>query len=283
MSLVIDGELGDFLRARRDSMRPEDVGLPRGDRRRAPGLRRSEVATLAGISVEYLTRLEQGRDHHPSTQIVAAIADALRLDADDRLHLHELVALSQGTELVCGDGCPEQPGVPAGLVAMLDQLGATPAVLVGRRTELLAWTDTFDCLARPLGMLEGSPPILLRYAFTDPRAREAVSDWSAFADALVAWLHRQSSPTTADFVAELCATAGKAFTTRWNRRPTGPLDLGIRAVVHPEAGLVRLSPEVLSAADGQSLVVLLPADTAAEAAFDLLAGRRPRTLREVAT
>src|SRR5690625_2543805 len=93
--VMMGDELGSFLRARREMVRPEDVGLPRGERRRTPGLRRSEVAILAGISVEYLTRLEQGRDRHPSTQVVAAVAGALRLDRSDRRHLHELVALSQ--------------------------------------------------------------------------------------------------------------------------------------------------------------------------------------------
>src|SRR5699024_7905064 len=128
--VMVRGDLGSFLRARREAVRPEDVGYPRGQRRRTPGLRRAEVATLAGISVEYLTRLEQSRDRHPSTQVVAAIAEALRLGRDDRAHLHHLVALSQGTELVCGDGCPGQQAPPPELVTLLDRLEPTPAVLV---------------------------------------------------------------------------------------------------------------------------------------------------------
>src|SRR5699024_10559843 len=139
--VMMGDELGSFLRARREMVRPEDVGLPRGERRRTPGLRRSEVAILAGISVEYLTRLEQGRDRHPSTQVVAAVAGALRLDRSDRRHLHELVALSQGTDLLCGTSCPGQDPVPDGLLSLLDRLEPTPAALVGRRTELAAWND----------------------------------------------------------------------------------------------------------------------------------------------
>ncbi|KAA1426725.1 helix-turn-helix domain-containing protein [Nocardioides antri] len=278
---MIEGELGSFLRARREAVQPEDVGLPRGERRRTPGLRRSELATLAGISVEYLTRLEQGRDRRPSTQVVAAVADALRLDAGDRLHLHQLVALSQGTELVCGEGCPGERDVPPGLLSVLDRLEPTPAVVVGRRTELVAWTDAFDRLVRPLGMLEGEQPDLLRYAFTDERARSAVDNWSVLADALVTWLHLQSGADTGAVVADLSASLGEEFSSRWESRPTGTPDLGLRAVAHPEVGLVRIAPQVLLAGGGLTLVVLLPEDAAAQAALDRLVGMRPGGLRQV--
>lgn len=280
---MIEGELGSFLRARREAVQPEDVGLPRGERRRTPGLRRAELATLAGISVEYLTRLEQGRDRRPSTQVVAAVADALRLDPDDRLHLHHLVALSQGTELVCARGCPVQEEVPAGLVTLLDRLEPTPAVVVRRHTELAAWTDAFDRLARPLGMLDGDPPQLLHYAFADRRARDVVADWEAFADALVRWVHLQGGPDTAEMVDALSAALGAEFSRRYDARPTGEPDLGLAAVVHPEVGLVRLSSEVLLARDGLTVVVLLPADGAAQAALDRLSGRVPGALRRVSS
>lgn len=280
---VIEGELGSFLRTRREAVRPEDVGLPRGERRRTPGLRRAEVATLAGISVEYLTRLEQGRDRHPSTQVVAAVADALRLDVDDRRHLHDLVAISQGTELVCRAGCPEEIDVPPGLVALLDRLEPTPAAVVGRRAELLAWTETFERLARPLGMLDGEPPDLLRYVFTDDRARDALGDWSAFADTQVAWLHQHGNgPDVGGLVDELTDAAGSEFADRWARRPTGRSPYGPWEVRQPEVGPVRLDPQVLAADDALWVVAHLPADGAAEAAIDRLAGRRPGALRQVA-
>lgn len=279
--LVINGELGAFLRARRESVRPEDVGLPRGERRRTPGLRRSEVATLAGISVEYLTRLEQGRDRHPSTQVVAAVADALRLDPSDRQHLHELVALSQGTELVCRDHCPGEGPPPTGLMTLLDRLEPTPASLVNRRTDLVAWNDAFDALTRPLGMLDGEPPNVARFALTDSRASDAVADWEILADAVVSWLHLNARPDTVDIVDELSGVVGDEFTARWERRPTGTPDLGLRAMVHPEVGLIRMEHHVLGAGDGLSLVAQLPADDAAEEALNRLSGRRPGALRQV--
>ena len=278
---MIDGELGEFLRARREAVQPEDVGLPRSERRRTPGLRRSELSTLAGISVEYLTRLEQGRDRRPSTQVVAAIADALRLDSGDRVHLHHLVALSQGTELLCDTGCPDPRAAPPGLLAVLDRLEPAPAVLVGRRTELVAWTGAFDRLVRPLGMLDGEPPELLRYALTDRRSRNAVADREAMADALVTWLHLHSGPDTGEVAAELARAVGYEFVTRWERRPTGAPELGLGALVHPEVGLVRTTSQVLLAGNGLALVVLLPEDAVASAALDRIEGARPGVLRRV--
>ena len=94
IAVVMDGELGRFLRSRRESVAPADVGLPNGPRRRTPGLRRAELATLAGISVDYLVRLEQSRDTHPSAQVLAALAGALQLDEDDLAHLRKLAAVS---------------------------------------------------------------------------------------------------------------------------------------------------------------------------------------------
>jgi transcriptional regulator with XRE-family HTH domain len=95
----MDGELGAFLRSRREAVNPADVGLPVGPRRRTPGLRRAELATLAGVSIDYLIRLEQGRDTHPSAQVLAALGEALRLGEDDLEHLRVLAVISHGTDL----------------------------------------------------------------------------------------------------------------------------------------------------------------------------------------
>ena len=94
--VVSDNELGVYLRTRREAVTPAEVGLPGGGRRRTPGLRRAELATLAGVSVEYLVRLEQGRDRHPSAHVLAALADVLGLSADERLHLHLLAKATGG-------------------------------------------------------------------------------------------------------------------------------------------------------------------------------------------
>ena len=102
-----ENELGAFLRARREAVTPTEVGLPSGPRRRTPGLRRSEVATLAGISVEYLTRLEQGRDRNPSPSVLGSLADTLRLTVEERVHLRRLEKASNGADNVSGGQAPE--------------------------------------------------------------------------------------------------------------------------------------------------------------------------------
>lgn len=127
-------KLGDYLRARREQVRPEDVGLPAGERRRVPGLRREEVALLAGISAEYYLRLEQGRDRHPSDQVLDSIAGALRLETDARVYMHAL-AHSPRTA-TRRTSRPER--VSASIQNMIDGWPTTPALVHGRYMTTLA-------------------------------------------------------------------------------------------------------------------------------------------------
>src|SRR5688500_5451696 len=129
--MVSDNELGKFLRLRREAVTPAQVGLPAGPRRRAPGLRRSEVAALADVSVEYVTRLEQGRDRRPSAQVIAALAEALRLSGSERLHLYQLTKASDNG-FSCRAGAGPARTVRPTVQALLDRLGATPGVLVNQ-------------------------------------------------------------------------------------------------------------------------------------------------------
>lgn len=168
MARMMENELGDFLRSRREAVRPADVGLPAGFRRQTPGLRRAELATLAGISVEYLIRLEQGRDTRPSTQVLAALAQALRLTAADRDHLQQLATISQGTELCAHARQAAARTVRSTVHAILDRLDPAPAVVVNHLTDMLAWNDAYDRLARPFGLLDLTPPNLLSFLLTDP-------------------------------------------------------------------------------------------------------------------
>jgi transcriptional regulator with XRE-family HTH domain len=280
---VIDGELGAFLRSRREATRPSDVGLPDGGRRRTPGLRRAELATLAGVSVDYLIRLEQGRDRHPSPQILIALADALHLSGTDRNHLHELATAGQGIGLTRTRRPRTAAAVRPAIAAMLDALDPHPGYVVNHRGDLLAWNECFDRLARPLGMLDGAPPNLARYVLTDERARTALLDWAAVADEQVAMLHarRGGDCGIEGFAADLRAAAGAEFAQRWERRAvpdTHPRTLG---VVHPAVGTLRLGPEPLKLADRdqQWLTVLVPADeVSAEGLARLGAGPALRSL-----
>jgi transcriptional regulator with XRE-family HTH domain len=144
--------LGDFLRARRDAIRPETVGLPAGVRRRVPGLRRSELSTLAGISVEYLVRIEQGRDRNPSVSIINALADALGLDPADRWHLRHLAKLG-ATSCVAVLAEPRLDVRPT-VRLLLGELEPGVALVTNRLGDVLAYTSGFDWLTRPSGLLD---------------------------------------------------------------------------------------------------------------------------------
>jgi transcriptional regulator with XRE-family HTH domain len=277
-------ELGPFLRSRREAVLPADVGLPTGTRRRTPGLRRAELATLAGISVDYLVRLEQGRDRHPSAQVLAALADALGLGESDRDFLRRFSIVTNGREL-----CPNVP-VPATTVRpniqrTLDRLAPSPAYVLNRLSDVLAWNAAFDRFARPLGMLDADRPNLARFTFTDRGASTAFPDWGAVADEQVATLRAETwteDPFAAALLDELTA-AGRDFTDRWTAQPTVRKPSSPMLVAHPEVGELRVAFETmrLSDEDGQRLVVYLPADDATERALDQLAGRFPGALRSV--
>jgi len=281
---VIDGELGAFLRSRREAMSPADAGLPQRTRRRTPGLRRAELATLAGVSVDYLIRLEQGRDTHPSAQVLASLAEVLRLDDDDLDYLRHLSAISNGTEL-----CPQARAttrvVRPTIRAMLDQLEPAPAYVLNHLGDLLAWTEGYERLARPLGIFDTDEPNLLWFTFSDQRARAAYADWDDVADEQVADLHAEHWADTEAraFADRLAGTAGAAFTDRWARVAAARKPTGVRGWQHPEVGLLRLAFETLElpGVDRQRLVVHLAADAATATGLDRLVGREPGALRSV--
>jgi transcriptional regulator with XRE-family HTH domain len=258
--------LGDFLRSRRDSTGPDAVGLPVGTRRRAPGLRRTELASLAGISVEYLVRIEQGRDRNPSPAVVNALADALDLDPAEREHLRHLTKITGGTCV----GARTQPGreVRPNTQRLLEGFEPGIAVITNRLGDLLTYTRGFEAIARLAGLLDGEQPSLTRFVFTDPRARDVFPDWERVADDQVFAL--SCSPVddeSAALRADLAAHAREEFVGRLNQHQL-PTQGTLRWVV-PSIGELRWDREVLELppADAQQLTVLLPADRATEQAL----------------
>ncbi|WP_328527263.1 helix-turn-helix transcriptional regulator [Nocardioides sp. NBC_00368] len=273
------GALGSFIRDRRDQTTPESVGLPVGVRRRAPGLRRSELATLAWISVEYLVRIEQGRDRHPSPQVLRAIGDALRLDAAAHEHLRTLAMASSGQ---CLGPYSTGRDVRPGARAVVEQFEPGLAVLTNRLGDLLAHTSGFDALARTLGLLDQAEPNLTTYVFLDPRAREAFPDWDRVADDRVTNLYRgPTAGASRRLIDAMSEHAGPEFTGRLNRheQPHG----GVWRWRHPEAGELRLDVEELElpAADNQQILVMMPADDATAESLDTMRRRRSGALRAV--
>jgi hypothetical protein len=218
--------------------------------------------------VEYLVRIEQGRDRHPSAAVINALADALRLDAAEREHLRHAAKCSSGT---CGVAAPHRLDVRPTVRALLAQLEPGIAFVTNRLGDVLAYTSGFDLLARPAGLLDSPSPSLTRFVFTDERARHVFPDWDQVADERAFSLSIGApSPRSEQLVAELTTLAGAAFTDRVHR---GRLPLpGRQAWRHPAAGDLLFDRELLDlpAADAQQLVVLLPANDSTIAALNKL-------------
>ncbi|MEJ3653485.1 helix-turn-helix domain-containing protein [Actinomycetes bacterium KLBMP 9759] len=239
-----DNPLGEFLRARREAVSPTDAGLPTGPRRRTPGLRREELAGLAGVSVEYLTRLERGRDRRPSPEVLAAIARALRLDGDEHVHLLRLVKTAGGRSCAAA---AERPPVRPTVRLLLDRLDPAPAVLIDMSGEVLACTGAFRKLAGPAGVLDAAS--IPRFVFTDPRARTTFPEWAAIADEWAARLRSAADltdPFAADVAAELALTPGSDFAERYAAATRVPRWTGAERWMHPDRGELHLEYEALA-------------------------------------
>ena len=263
--------LAEFLRARREQLSPADVGLRSSARRRTPGLRREEVATLAGVSIDYLVRLEQGRDTNPSPSVISALAGALRLSEQERRHLALLAAHSSNADL-CPGGHGADPAVPATVVTMLEHLDPTPAFVSGPYGDVLAWNPAWERVAAPMGFLDGERPNLVRFAFLDPSASDVHVDWQRAADEQVATLRAASMPFRDDdryvaLFAELHAVP--EFERRWAAHKLATQRRSNFQVRHPDHGILTIDAEVLLLPDdfGQRLIVWLAADEATAAAF----------------
>lgn len=264
--------VAEFLRARRDQLQPADVGLPDNGRRRTPGLRREEVATLAGVSIDYLVRLEQGRDTRPSPSVIAALADALRLDDGQRRELYTLAMVSQTSEL-CPSARPLARAVAPSVTALLEGLGTTPAFVAGPANDVLAWNDAWGQLVRPLGILDGAVPNVARHVFLHPDARTVYADWVAAADEQVSRLRAATvrwgdDHDLAKLMDEL--RTSPAFNERWSIFGATEKRRGTTRIVHPDIGQLRLNYEVLLLADDVDelrLITWLPADDSTAAAL----------------
>jgi transcriptional regulator with XRE-family HTH domain len=228
-------ELAAFLRSRRERITPEQVGLPIAGRRRTPGLRREEVAQLAGVGVTWYTWLEQGRDIRASEQVLAAVAGTLRLDRHERGHLFTLAGVAEPpAELECR-------AVPDGVVAMMEQLNPFPAAVYNVRTDVLAHNRAyqwlFDIESVPLADRNAT---LLRY--TNPEWQERLPDWSdgmaRSAGALrAAMAEHVDDPGLKELVARLRRESPE-FDREWDQHEVRPLASLTKRVRHPQAGLL---------------------------------------------
>jgi transcriptional regulator with XRE-family HTH domain len=242
--------IGEYLRARRELIRPEDVGLCDNGHRRVPGLRRDELAMLAGISTEYYTRLEQGRDRRPSSQVLDALARALSLDEDATTHLHAL-------------GTPEAPRrrperVRQGMQTLLDAWHNTPAYVQGPFQDVLA----ANRLAVAVSPIFTPGNNILRSVLLDPAVQESLPGWQNRIGGLVAALRAMAGadvndPRLTDLVGEL-SVKSDLFRRLWSRHDAKPHPGGgVHRLHHPIVGdfELRYHKFAVTGAEGQLLVV----------------------------
>lgn len=252
-------ELADFLRTRRAALKPQDVGLPSGGRRRTPGLRREEVAQLAGMGATWYTWLEQGRDVRASLDVLESLARALRLDQAERNHL---ILLGRG-EAAPPCKSPAERVSPT-LRRLIENLGPNPAYVLGRRWDYLAWNDAAVAL---LGDLAAIPRAARNHAwqtFTDPVRREMFTDWERSSRILVAKFRSDSArhigdPEFESLIAALRKSSPE-FSRAWDRHEVSQSGDCRKDLLHPVAGMLSFSHAVFHPAEKleQRLVLYSP-------------------------
>jgi transcriptional regulator with XRE-family HTH domain len=229
------GELADFLRKRRASLKPEDVGLPNGGRRRTPGLRREEVALLAGVGATWYTWLEQGRDIRASLDVLEALSRALRLTPAERTHL---MLLGRGEEPPLSRQPAERAS--ATLRRLIDNLGPNPAFILGRRWDYLAWNRAAAALFGDLGSVPRAVRNHIWLTFMDPARRELLTDWERSYPRLVAKFRADSARHLGDpdfeELIQALRQSSPEFCKAWKRHEVARDGGGRKELRHPEVG-----------------------------------------------
>jgi transcriptional regulator with XRE-family HTH domain len=260
--------LGEFLRSRRERRRPEEVGFPVAGRRRTPGLRREEVAMLAGVSVTWYTWLEQGRDVRGSRQVLGSLVRVLGLDAVETAHVFELA----GELPPRGNGAPPAE-VPLHCQAMLDRLDPNPAFLIDRRFDVVAWNRGAEILYPDLPHVEPTRRNILRLTFTSQEVRAMSEDWEADAAQTVAFFRARLGQDVADpeialLINELHAESDD-FTRLWHRKDLAALASHTRAIHHPKLGRVTFELTKLRTLDDEQTLIAWLAPEGSELASQL--------------
>ncbi|MFF4425526.1 helix-turn-helix domain-containing protein [Streptomyces sp. NPDC001549] len=283
--------LGEFLQTRRSQLQPEDLGIPGyGERRRVPGLRREELASLAGVSVSYYTRLEQGQSLNASPQVLDAIARALRLEEAERLHLHNL-ARSSATGSGRGRR-PAQERVTEATGQLLEALVHVPAIVSGRRSDVLAWNRLGHALFA--GHLDpdapdrpAERPNMARMVFLDAHTRDLYADWPAKARAVVGNLRlvagRHPDDTALHALVGELSSKSPDFASMWADHRVTACAVATYEMRHPLVGPLTVTQQTLSQGPGQEqgqgqniVVATTGADSPARTTLALLAQVSPQ-------
>lgn len=265
--MTTDDPLASILRVWRERLSPQDAGITTAGRRRAPGLRREELAFLAGISVDYVVRLEQGRSTAPSAQVCAALTRALRLSDAEQAHLLRLAGHAEASGRV-------RQFVPASLRRLLERLDDHPVAIYDALWSLLSWNLAYAALLGTPGESEHERNALLRH-FAGGRTRVAFTDeeLDAFESSLVADLRATAArypddPRVGALVAELTDT-GQAFRARWKAHEIADHHAAIKTVDHPQVGRLQVSCDTLASSPGDLRVLVYTAEPGSEDASKL--------------
>jgi transcriptional regulator with XRE-family HTH domain len=271
-------ELADFLRSRRERATPEQVGIIPGSRRRTPGLRREEVAGLAGVGVTWYTWLEQGRDINVSDQVLDAVARTLHLDRYEREHLFTLAG--SATAQVAR----ECDNVAPGTLLVLDRLGNYPAMVINGRYDVLAYNRAFEALIGDLGSLSFDERNILWLVFTSTALRELLVDWEQVARTCVARYRARMATHASErpwrFLVKRLAGASDDFARIWNEHEVTGTDTTLKRFAHPELGLVTYHAAAYSCQErlGHRLIAYTPADEVTMRRTEALMNLAPRPL-----
>ena len=253
-------ELADFLKRRRAALTPADVGLPNGGRRRTPGLRREEVASLAGVGSTWYTWLEQGRAVRASVEVLESIAQALRMTAAERQHL---LLLGRGD---APSTAPQPEMVAPSLRAVIEHLGNHPAFVVGRRFDYLAWNRAASVLLGDLDQIPVHQRNHVWLTFMDPRRRELLTDWEFSSQQVVAKFRHAAAenlgdPSFEELIRALRASS-REFCRAWKLHEVSQGSAGRKVLNHPVAGRLVFEHVVLNPQEqpDQRLALYVPMD-----------------------
>lgn len=251
-------EIREFLTSRRSNITPDQVGLPvYGDNRRVPGLRREEVALLAGVSADYYTRLERGNVNGVSDSVLEALVRALQLDDAERAHLFDLVRSVR--PLTSARRRHSSRRVRPGVHRLLDAMSGVPAYVRSGRGDILASNQLCRALYAPMFDTTRGPVNTARFTFLDPRAPDFFVEWDQVANLVVAALRSEAGRdpydrALTDLVGEL-STQSQDFRTRWAAHNVRFHDTGIKRFRHPVVGELTLSYEVMQLSADQGLTI----------------------------
>ncbi len=249
-------ELAAFLRSRRARVSPEQVGFPRGTRRRTPGLRRAEVATLAGITPEWYTWLEQGRDIHVSVPLLESLARVLQLDANERAHLFVLARSSPPPVETFSP-----PTISPTLQQFLNQLGTIPACVVDTRLNVVAWNAAHRVVFGAFATMSERERNLIWILFTSPLSRQANEEWEELARVYLAQFRAAygrfiNDPWWATQIAELSRISPQ-FRELWARHDVLNVSEGQKTMHHPLVGELTFDFLWFRAVDASDLRLLI--------------------------